>query len=574
MSLKNANDYLALAKSSEQPLKSEYLLKAAIIFTENHQNLKAQETLSIIKLSALSPLLQDSYHLYYAISVLRLENSEIAMQFLNKIKSPQLQNIEWQVTYQETLADTYVANHNYLESAVVRIKLEDLLLHEEQLRNNHQQIWLALGQLNPEFLSNFSSDIDDPILKGWLDLVSLKQSLSTQPKELIAALNLWKNKFPLHPASQYMPEELEKVASAKIYNPKKIALLLPLSGQLSTGGKILRDGFLAAHYSQAFASEREVTIYDTAQSLSALTTYQKAIDDGADFIVGPLTKEALLEIASQEALSIPQLSLNQIADLPHHPEFYQFGLPIEDEAKQIAEMAVLKGHQKAIIIAPKSEIGQRSAEAFQTHFSSLEGEVAKTDWFENSEQMKSTVQKVLNIDKSERRISLLQQVLGSSFETQQRRRQDADMVFLVATATEARRIKPFLNYYFAHDLPIYSTSRINSGDDNAQLNKDLNDIIFTESPFMLADGNSSHYSKKELSKLLPSIESSLGRLFALGYDAYQIIPNLNILQALEQFQPSGLSGSISVTKTGEVKRTLSVAQFKQGIARELVQSKN
>lgn len=571
-SINNANYYLGLAKNSSQPQKSEYLLKAGVILAQKAQYLKAQETFSFIAPEYLSPNDKETYYLYYAMSLQELSQTNAALVFFKKIQTPENHPIDWQVTYRRSLANAYLSDGNYYEAAKIRVELEDLLLTEEQIEENHEFIWQALNQINPEFLKLYQTDFSNPIVNGWLELAFITHKHEEQPNQLLTALNLWKQRFPLHPASSKMPSQLQQVANATVYRPKQIALLLPLSGRLAAGGRMIRDGILAAHYSnKSMADDTIIKVYDTAQSLSPLTPYQQAVEDGADFIIGPLTKEAVEAIANQEQLSVPQLSLNRLDAMPvNHPELYQFGLPIEDEARQIAKLAIEKQHQTAIVLVPSNEQGDRIIQAFSNVFEGLEGSIAEVQRYDDPREIKNIVQRLLNIDLSENRNRRLEQIIGTPLEFVQRRRQDADMVFIAASPTDARRIKPFLNFYFAQDLPVYAISRINPGSENPQLNSDLNGITFTDSPILISDDPAIQQLRNDLSQAVPSITSSFGRLFALGYDAYRLLPDLNILRAFQQYQQRGLSGLLSVNENGEIERTLSIAHFSKGIAREVV----
>jgi hypothetical protein len=378
-SINSANYYLGLAKNSSQPQKSEYLLKAGVILAQKNQYLKAQETFSFIDPIHLSENDRETYYMYYALSLQELSQTSAALAFFKKIQHPENHPVDWQITYRKSLANAYLSDGNYYEAAKIRMELEDLLLTEQQLIENHQFIWQALTQINPEFLKLYQTEFSNPIVNGWLELAYLTHKHEQQPNQLLTAINLWKQRFPLHPANAQMPTELQQVANAKVYRPKQIALMLPLSGRLAAGGRMIRDGFLAAHYSnKTMADDTVIKVYDTAQSLSPLTPYQQAVDDGADFIVGPLTKEALEAIANQEQLKVPQLSLNRLDTLPIvHPELYQFGLPIEDEARQIARLAIEQHHQTAIVLVPSNEQGDRILQAFSTVFEGLEGKVAE-----------------------------------------------------------------------------------------------------------------------------------------------------------------------------------------------------
>ncbi|WP_164503562.1 penicillin-binding protein activator [Pleionea sediminis] len=567
----NANYYLGLAKDSPQPQKSQYLLKAATILAQKAQYLKAQETFSFLNPEYLSSLEKESYYLYYGMSLNELEQTDAALKFFKRIQKPSQHDIDWQITYRKALSKAYLKDGNYYEAAKIRIEMEDLLFNEEQIEENHQFIWDSLSNISEQFLRLYQTQFSDPIVNGWLDIALLTRKHIDHPEQLLSALNQWKQRYPLHPANVKMPYELKQVAEAKVYKPKQIALLLPLSGKIASGGRMIRDGFFAAHYNSEQARDVVVKVYDTAKDLSPLTPYERAIKEGADFIVGPLTKEAVQKIAELESLEVPQLSLNHVDGLEvTHKNFYQFGLPLEDEAQQIADLAKKQQHQKAVILAPSSDQGDRTVNAFREAFEKQEGNVAEIQYYSDPKEIKMIVKRLLNIDNSERRKDQLVSILGQPLEYVQRRRQDVDMVFLVSSPGEARRIKPFLDYYFAHDLPVYSVSRINSGAINAQLNNDLNGIVFTDSPMLISNAKEIQDLKSSIAQVLPSVSSPFGRLFALGFDAYQIIPNLNMMQAFTSYKRRGLSGYLSVDQQGRVNRTLSIAQFKKGVPSEII----
>jgi outer membrane PBP1 activator LpoA protein len=569
-SLKNANYYLGLAKTSAEPNKSKYLLQAGIVLAQSSAYLKAQETFTVIEPSNLSQTERESYYLYYGYSLLNLAQSNAALRFLNRITRPEQQSIDWQVLYRESLADSYLAESNYLEAAKIRIELDGLLLDQTTLARNHEAIWQALNQLSISFLSQFSSDLNSRELNGWLELSYLTKNNASNPQKLIKNLQLWQAKYPTHSANINLPKELVKISQAKIFQPKQIALLLPLSGRLARGGRMIRDGFLASHYGQAEASDLVIKVYDTAQSLSALTPYNKAIEDGADFIVGPLSKDAVEEILNQESLTVPMLTLNNVTDESvKHENIFQFGLLPEDEVRQIAELAITNKHSKAVIIAPDDEQGSRAIETFRQTFEQLDGSVSEVQRYKKAEDIKENVRQLLNVDLSESRSKELQRILGRPVLSTPRRRQDIDMVFVVASPSDGRRIKPFLNFYYAQDIPVYSLSKINPGSLNRQLNGDLNGITFTDSPFFVSNNPTIKNIKRRLSASMKNLNTGLGRLFTLGYDAYQLLPDLNMLQSLEQFYQQGLSGDLSVTTEGRIRRRLTVAKFAKGVASEV-----
>ncbi len=99
-----------------------------------------------------------------------------------------------------------------------------------------------------------------------------------------------------------------QIAVATQY-PDQIALLLPLSGRAEAVGVAVRDGFIAAYLEQDPASRPHLRIYDVAAETVA-GAYRHAVDDGAGFVVGPLTKEDVAALAPlSSAGRTPMLAL-------------------------------------------------------------------------------------------------------------------------------------------------------------------------------------------------------------------------------------------------------------------------
>src|SRR3546814_11580834 len=77
--------------------------------------------------------------------------------------------------------------------------------------------------------------------------------------------------------------------------PLKLAVLLPLSGNLATAGASVRDGLLDGYYGE-HRTRQEILFNDNANSSGgANADYNKAGDDGADKVVGPLGHDGGVE---------------------------------------------------------------------------------------------------------------------------------------------------------------------------------------------------------------------------------------------------------------------------------------
>ncbi|MNP33675.1 Penicillin-binding protein activator LpoA precursor [compost metagenome] len=149
------------------------------------------------------------------------------------------------------------------------------------------------------------------------------------------------------------------------------------------------------------------------------------------------------------------------------------------------------------------------------------------------------------------------------------RRQDIDFIFLAATPQQAQQIKPTLAFQYAGDVPVYSTSHLYAaGNDQAQY-QDLNGIRFCETPWLL---NGDDPLRQQVGNQWPQAGGSLGRLYAMGADAYRLAPRLAQLKALPDTQVDGLSGRLSLNPARRIERQLPWAEFRDGQVQRLKDS--
>ena len=130
-----------------------------------------------------------------------------------------------------------------------------------------------------------------------------------------------------------------------------------------------------------------------------------------------------------------------------------------------------------------------------------------------------------------------------------------------------QRIKPFIDFYYAHDVAKYATSRIYRGIEDEVQDNDLNDVQFPTIPFLVSGDNiNADLSNALSSQWQDSKEGIAASLFALGFDSYQIIPELSKLRYFPNYRMTGMSGRLSVNEQGHVLRELPWATFSNGKA--------
>ena len=151
--------------------------------------------------------------------------------------------------------------------------------------------------------------------------------------------------------------------------------------------------------------------------------------------------------------------------------------------------------------------------------------------------------------------------LGEPLQFDPRRRQDVDFVFLAADSKAGRLIKSQLKFHYAGDLPVYSTSFVYSMDGRS--NRDLNDVMFADTPWIVAPPPWIADYPEIYGTYWPA-ERRMGRLHAMGYDAYHLISELFSSGSSAQIDLIGATGRLYLNPDGRVHRKLAWAQFQRG----------
>jgi uncharacterized protein len=468
--------------------------------------------------------------------------------------------------YHRNMAEIFRLSGNLLESGRELNVLDQLLADDETARLKVQALLVqtlasmtdtALQLLQPPPPSN---------MVGWMELARVVKQQITPPAELATALAAWRERFPDHPALQaYFTSLLEQQG---LTGSDHIAILLPRSGPYVNVAAAVRDGFMAAWYQQPPSHRPTLRFYDSSESGDTLRTYQQAVLQGAQRVVGPLDKDAVSMLMQMESLPQPVLALNQIdSEGTTLPNLYQFGLAPEDEAEQVAERAWLEGHQRALILIPAGDWGDRLAESFRQRWLALGGQVLETQRYNASENDFSTpIRLLLNINESEARTVALERLLGRQLESEARRRADADFIFLAARPQQGRQLGPQLKFHHAGGLPIYSTSHIYSGVENNDKDRDLGQISFVDTPWLLEDDQESPLSRNRLQQLMPGVQGQYARLYAMGIDSYNLLANLESLRDQPGRTFSGKSGTLYLDSMNRLHRLLAWADMAKGSA--------
>lgn len=562
-----AREYMELSSASSGTARNEYLLSAAQSFLHGNFIEQAKNTLDSLPTKSLTTQQLNRRSVLEAGIALAEHNPRKSLDILKDIA---LENMAPDVrsSVHELRATAYNELGNFLESVRERIELAPLLSDPDAARHNEQALWQALMSLSSTALETFKLAPPPDILSGWLELADIARHSQAHAADIDKQIAAWRKRYPNHPASSDLVASLlAQQPESLVSRPSHIGLLLPMSGPFANSAAAIRDGFLAAHYQTGKQDHQTVIqIYDTSNVSDIAQIYTQAVKDGAKFIVGPLEKNTIATLLGQpDSITLPTLVLNYTdSDEAAPPELYQFGLAPEDEARMVAERAWLEDHQQALAIFPEGDWGNRIFNAFAEHWQQLGGKVAASQTYPpNTDDLSGPLRKLLNIDASENRAKALRSVLNTSFKFEAWRRHDADFIFMVALPRQARQIPPQLKFLYAGDLPVYATSHTFDGHRDATKDRDLDGVTFTDIPWLLTP---KQFPLRHLiRRLWPNTADQYARLYALGVDAYRIIPNLDSLRLSPYQEFPGATGRLVIDKNNHVRRTLLWARFKGGV---------
>lgn len=566
-----AQHYLQLATDSQgAPQSQTYRLRAVNALLHGNFIRQAQHILGAIDTNRLNPGQQAQKSTLAARIALAQNQPHTASKLLSPVDTSQLP-AELAAAIQELRAQAYLREGKLLEAVRARVALGTLLpaTDSEHIHSNQILLWQTLQQLPDDTLHQLRViPPADERLRGWLALARIARQSQDQAQQVPQLLADWRLRYPHHPAAADIIASLQARQVEAIHRPQQIALLLPHTGAYAKPAAALRDGFLAAYFQRSDRHyQPTIRIYDSGSDTTAtMTSYEQAIKDGADFVVGPLKKDAVTRLAAQERLAVSTLSLNYSPQTGHSPDnLYQFGLAPEDEARQVAERAWLDGNNRAIALVPEGNWGQRLLDSFRDDWVSLGGKLEEFQFYPPAENdFSHPIQAVLNIDDSKQRHREIEHIVQQKLAFQPRRRQDVDFIFLAAFPRQARLIRPQLKFYYAGGLPVYATSHIFSTRSEASNDRDMDGIIFCDIPWVLPPVPP---LKQTISHLWPETADQYSRFYALGLDAYHIIPALKNMQAYHHERFSGETGTLSLGDGNRIFRELSWARFKRGLPR-------
>lgn len=309
--------------------------------------------------------------------------------------------------------------------------------------------------------------------------------------------------------------------------PRRLAVLLPLSGSLAVASSPVRDGFLAAYYGET-RQRPELRFYDTAAGVQA--AYDRAVAEGNDFVVGPLGRDEVTTLFSRASLPVPVLALNRGESRPPAGNA-SFSLSPEDEGAAAADNLYDSGARHVLVVAGGEDVQRRAADAFRETFAARGGSVAG-----------------------------LANEATPDFAAFTAKPGGVDAVFIALKGSSARMVMPRLAIAGLAMVPKIATSQITYGTGKDAGDAALDGIRYPTEAWGVG-GAPGLPPASVVAASLPTARGAAARLFAFGYDAWRVCAWLEYLATADGASLPGATGTLRIDGFGNVLRTPAWAVF-------------
>lgn len=409
----------------------------------------------------------------------------------------------------------------------------------------------------------------DPTVRGWLDLGAIASG--ARPSSIVGGSDLsqWRARYPGHPATELLAQAFSNPLTG-VGTVRRIALLLPLTGGAGAAAATVRDGFQAAIRLLPPEERPVLIVYDTG-ILPVPEAIGQARDDGADVIVGPLTREEVTLAADVGTRGLPLLALNFLDAQRIAPAgMYQFALSPEEEARSVATRLLQSGLRRGVAMVPTGDWGNRVLAAFREQFVGGGGTLlAQVSYDAAIHDYGTEIRSTFGPGASLARKDHIASITGLRLAFEPRPRADIDFAFVAGQPASVRLLRPQLRFYYAGNMGIYSTSDAFAPDAGAS-NQDLDGLMFPEMPWLLPGDGYIGETRLLLDAAMGPAAVPRSRLYAFGYDACQLALALGAnRREPTRIDIAGLTGRLTMGADGRVHRETSWAQIRDGAVEPL-----
>ena len=209
------------------------------------------------------------------------------------------------------------------------------------------------------------------------------------------------------------------------------------------------------------------------------------------------------------------------------PKLREFNINREVDIKNLLNIAKNNGGLRAIIIDDSTTKDKALVEKI---WKNMAGEVVSSVSSEEKISSQNLLSEIFLLEQSKVRGRKLSRIIGLPIKTEPRKREDIDSIFLSTSLSNARSLKPALEYNFADNISVYLIPSWSEDEHLTDNELDLEKVMISEMPFLLNTNT--------------SFQKTNSRNFAIGYDAYELVLLLDT-SSRRNFNYFGLTGLIT-----------------------------
>lgn len=259
--------------------------------------------------------------------------------------------------------------------------------------------------------------------------------------------------------------------------PSKIAVFLPFQGPYAKVSEQIRNGILK--YQMTHAPQLSLSFHDSSSNPTLLVqSAKKVLADRTDWVLGPLTKESIIELANHLTPEEAQhfWALNSVNNTP----FKQMSFGSHFEALTIVQKLHHQGYQSISVLTSDQPNDSKLAEQIQQLWLGLDtrNQVTLTTFPEKNPNLRKALGEAINENTSQDRVNNLNWLFRDKLVFNPRPRQDLNAMVVLADEQTLAVFKPQMKF-FELTLPIYASSKLTPTHfTNAPLLKDLQGVNF------------------------------------------------------------------------------------------------
>ncbi|KGK42034.1 hypothetical protein LH51_10025 [Nitrincola sp. A-D6] len=342
---------LASAQRAAPEQAARLKLEAAQLLTDDQLIDEAISILETIDKRRLPARLGLDVASLQAKLALQSNQPEQALSYLNFLQLPPQLTTEQIIELNQLRADAFSALQDYISAASELIAASQMTTDQNIRQTLHTQIWSELTSASIAQLNSAAEDRSNNYHEqGWFERAIAVAGISDTGEQQENLFD-WQLLWDQHPAAELPPQDLDaEIATglSPIQLPttgvQRTALFLPMTGDLANIASIITEGYVTAMQA-AGSSHSELVLLNSTDIRTPEQLFHAARIQGASFIVGPLERDFVNQLAHYPEHPITVLALNPALEGNNPP--LQLDLSSDHEALALAQKAMQLGYRNA-----------------------------------------------------------------------------------------------------------------------------------------------------------------------------------------------------------------------------------